>query len=105
MVTREEIEGALEQVHDPHVPVPIAKMGMLRGIDIAKDGSVKVELGIPCLGCPGVSMLRQSIKDAVLKLDGVSSVTIDEGWHHEWDTGMIAPEARAFMKQYGGIRT
>lgn len=104
MVTRRDVEIALERVHDPHVPVPIAQMGMLRGIEIADDGAVKVELGIPCLGCPGVSMLRQSIEDAVLDLAGVTSVTIDEGWHHEWDTHRIAPEARAFMQQYG-IRT
>lgn len=95
---------ALSAVHDPHVPVSIERMGMLRGIDIDADGRVTVELGIPCLACPGVSMLKQAIVEAVGSIPGVIGVTVDEGWHHAWHTGMIAPEARVFMQRYG-IRT
>ncbi|MGP4727576.1 metal-sulfur cluster assembly factor [Agrobacterium deltaense] len=104
MVTELEVKAALRAVHDPHVPVPIEEMGMLRGIEIADDGTVMVELGIPCLACPGVSMLKNDIVQAVSTIAGVTGVIVDEGWHHHWTTNMIAPEAREFMRR-NGIRT
>lgn len=104
MVSEQEVRQALSVVNDPHVPVSIERMGMLRNIAIAADGAVTIELGIPCLACPGVSMLKSEITAAVGALPGVTRVEVDEGWHHHWDTSMIAPEARIFM-QRNGIRT
>lgn len=101
MVTEQEVREALLAVHDPHIPVSIESMGMLRGIQISDTGVVDVELGIPCLACPGVSMLKQSVKDAVSGLDGVTSVNVSEGWHHDWNTQSIEPGARELMRRFG----
>ena len=56
---------ALEAVHDPHVPVSLRRMGMLREIDVSQDGVVNVQVCIPCMGCPGVGMLRENVREAV----------------------------------------
>jgi len=101
LVTEQEVREALLAVHDPHIPVSIERMGMLRGIQISDTGVVDVELGIPCLACPGVSMLKQSVMDAVGCLDGVTAVNINEGWHHEWTTQAIDPEAQQLMRRFG----
>lgn len=100
-MTEQEIRQALLAVNDPHIPVSIESMGMLRGIQISESGVVDVELGIPCLACPGVSMLKQSIRDAVSCLEGVSEVNVLEGWHHEWTTQSIEPGARQLMRRFG----
>ena len=42
--SREDVVEALEAVHDPHVPVSLRRMGMLRDIEIADDGSVIVQV-------------------------------------------------------------
>ncbi len=101
MVTEAEIRAALENVHDPHIPVSLRRMGMLREIDIAADGAVRVQLCIPCLACPGVSMLRGDIEDALACLDGVTSVVVDEGWHNHWSPDMVDAEARDLMRRNG----
>lgn len=101
MVTEQEIREALSSVNDPHIPVSIERMGMLRGIEISADGLVSIELGIPCLACPGVSMLKQSIVDALTNLRGVTGVRVDEGWHHDWSTQSIEPLARQQMRRFG----
>ncbi|MBR0954918.1 metal-sulfur cluster assembly factor [Bradyrhizobium canariense] len=101
MVTEEEVREALLAVNDPHIPTSIESMGMLRGIEISETGVVDVELAIPCLACPGVSMLKQSINDAVGRLEGVRKVNILEGWHHEWTTEAIDPGARQLMRRFG----
>lgn len=101
MVTEQEVRKALLTVNDPHIPVSIESMGMVRGIQISETGVVDIELVIPCLACPGVSMLRQSIRDAVSSLDGVSEVNVLEGWHHDWTTQFIEPVARQHMRRFG----
>ena len=100
-VREELVREALGRVHDPHIPIGIDRLGMVRGVDVAPDGSVVVQLGIPCLGCPGVSMLKQAVCDAVVAVPGVTAVSIEEGWEHEWTTEMVDAEARVHMRRYG----
>lgn len=92
---------ALEAVHDPHVPVSLRRMGMLREIDIADDGVVTVQVCIPCMGCPGAGMLRESVREAVQTLAGVNKVVVEEGWHLPWSREMIEPEVQEMMRANG----
>jgi len=100
-VTVQEVREALLAVNDPHIPVSIESMGMIREIRISGNGVVDVELAIPCLACPGVAMLKQAIRDAVGGLEGVSGVNVLEGWHHDWTTQAIDPLARQQMRRFG----
>ena len=99
--SREDVEKALEAVHDPHVPVSLRRMGMLREIEIGEDGTVTVQVCIPCMGCPGVGMLRENVREAVLAVPGVKQVNVEEGWHLPWSRDMIEPEVQDMMRLNG----
>ena len=99
--SREDVEKALEAVHDPHVPVSLRRMGMLREIEIGEDGTVTVQVCIPCMGCPGVGMLRENVREAVLAVPGVTQVNVEEGWHLPWSRDMIEPEVQDMMRLNG----
>ena len=101
MPSKEDIMQALEAVHDPHVPVSLRRMGMLREINITQDGIVNVQICIPCMGCPCVGMLRENIRDAVITLPGVTDVIVEEGWHLQWSRDMIEPEVQDMMRVNG----
>jgi ATP-binding protein involved in chromosome partitioning len=101
MPSKDDIMQALEVVHDPHVPVSLRRMGMLREINITQDGIVNVQICIPCMGCPGVGMLRENIRDAVITLPGVTDVIVEEGWHLQWSRDMIEPEVQDMMRLNG----
>ena len=101
MPSKEDIMQALEAVHDPHVPVSLRRMGMLREINITQDGIVNVQICIPCMGCPGVGMLRENIRDAVITLPGVTDVIVEEGWHLQWSRDMSEPEVQDMMRVNG----
>ena len=101
MPSKEDIMQALEAVHDPHVPESLRRMGMLREINITQDGIVNVQICIPCMGCPGVGMLRENIRDAVITLPGVTDVIVEEGWHLQWSRDMIEPEVQDMMRVNG----
>ncbi len=99
--SKEDVVEALEAVHDPHVPVSLRRMGMLREIDIADDGVVTVQVCIPCMGCPGAGMLRESVRETVQTLPGVTKVVVEEGWHLPWSREMIEPEVQEMMRANG----
>ena len=99
--SQDTILQALEQVNDPHVPVSLRRMGMLRDIEIRENGLVKIQICIPCLGCPGVGMLRENVRMAALSVPGVEEVVIEEGWHLPWSRDMIEPEVQDMMRANG----
>ena len=101
MPTREQVIDALEAVHDPHVPVSLRRMGMLRTVEVGADGAVSVEVCIPCMACPGASMIREGIRAALEPLEGVTAVEVVEGWHLPWSREMIEPEVRDLMRLNG----
>lgn len=100
-LTEETVRQALLAVNDPHVPVSLEKMAMLRNIAISEAGEVTVELGIPCLACPGVSMLKEQITSVVMAIPGARSVEVREGWHHRWTADMVDGPTRIYMRKYG----
>ena len=99
--SQEDLVMALEDVHDPHVPVSLRRMGMLREINVGNDGIVSVQVCIPCMGCPGVGMLRENVRTAVLSVPGVVDVVVEEGWHLPWSRDLIEPEVRDMMRANG----
>jgi metal-sulfur cluster biosynthetic enzyme len=76
-------------------------MGMLREVEIEAGGVVCVQLCVPCLGCPGLGMLRDRVEEAVLALAGVNRVVIDEGFHLKWSRDMVEPATRQLMRDNG----
>ncbi len=98
---RGEIVAALEAVHDPHVPVSLRRMGMLRDIGISDQGTVKVSVCIPCMACPGTALLRESVREAVMAVNGVNDVIVEEGWHLPWSRDMVDADVQDLMRVNG----
>lgn len=96
-----DVHRALESVHDPHVPASLASMGMLGEVEVRDDGLVRVGVRIPCMACPGVSMLRERLEEALLKQPGVTSVEMVEDWADPWDRTLVAPGTRDLMQAHG----
>src|SRR3984885_2584720 len=73
----EQVSKALEGVHDPEIRRPITELGMVKGIDIAPDGAVLVEVYLTVAGCPLRETIIRDVTAAVGKLPGVSSVRVE----------------------------
>src|SRR5271170_6637121 len=75
--TAEQITKALDGVQDPEIHRPITELGMVKGIDIASDGRVRVQVWLTVAGCPLRDTIIREVTAAVSKLPGVSSVRVD----------------------------
>ena len=97
----ERVFSALEEVHDPHVPVSLRRMGMIAAVDVAPDGHVLVRTRMPCIACPGSAIIREEIQAAVGKLDGVTQVDVAIAWEKPWHRDLVDEEVRELMRVNG----
>ncbi|MBB6344894.1 Mrp/NBP35 family ATP-binding protein [Nonomuraea muscovyensis] len=75
--TQQQVTAALATVIDPEIRRPITDLGMVKSIDIAPDGVVRVGVYLTVAGCPMKDTIRRDVVAAVSKLDGVPSVELE----------------------------
>jgi ATP-binding protein involved in chromosome partitioning len=75
--TTDEVSRALAGVNDPEIHRPITELGMVKNIDVAADGSVRVDVWLTVAGCPMRETITNLVTAAVSKLDGVSRVQVE----------------------------
>ncbi|HEX4657212.1 MAG TPA: Mrp/NBP35 family ATP-binding protein [Streptosporangiaceae bacterium] len=75
--TTDEVSRALAGVNDPEIHRPITELGMVKNIDVAADGTVRVDVWLTVAGCPMRDAITREVTAAVSKLDGVSRVQVE----------------------------
>ncbi|MFW6722268.1 Mrp/NBP35 family ATP-binding protein [Streptomyces sp. MAR4 CNY-716] len=76
-VTEEAVRAALATVNDPEIHRPITDLGMVKSVEIGTDGSVAVGVFLTIAGCPMRDTITSRVTDAVEKVAGVTSVTVE----------------------------
>ncbi|MFI9556945.1 Mrp/NBP35 family ATP-binding protein [Nonomuraea endophytica] len=75
--TQELVTAALATVIDPEIRRPITDLGMVKSVDIAPDGAVRVGVYLTVAGCPMKDTIRRDVVNAVSKVDGVAGVELE----------------------------
>jgi ATP-binding protein involved in chromosome partitioning len=75
--TIDEVSRALAGVNDPEIHRPITELGMVKNVDVAADGAVRVDVWLTVAGCPLRDTITREVTAAVSKLDGVSRVRVE----------------------------
>jgi len=76
-VTRDQIIDVLRPVEDPELHRSIVDLGMVRSIDPAADGSVRILVALTVPGCPLKNEITRRVETAVTALDGVTAAAVD----------------------------
>ena len=74
--TDEQVTAALAGVNDPEIRRPITELGMVKSVDIAPDGNVRVEVYLTVAGCPLRDTITREVTAAVAAVPGVSGVAV-----------------------------
>jgi len=72
----DQINAALATVNDPEINRPITDLGMVKSVDIRRDGIVEVGIYLTVEGCPMKGAINDRVIDAVMKVAGVSRVDV-----------------------------
>src|ERR1700684_1990075 len=73
----EQVSRALDGVQDPEIHRPITELGMVKDIQVAADGGVRVQVWLTVAGCPLRDTITREVTAAVAKVAGVSSVGVE----------------------------
>ena len=96
MVTEEDIIKSIKTVIDPEVGFDVYSMGLIYDIFIEGE-MVKINMTLSTKGCPLHELIKQWVKDAVLKVDGVKDAKITIVWEPAWNAGMATDEVKKAM--------
>lgn len=96
------VRAAVEGVPDPELPpVTLGMLGMVELVEVADDGSVRIELLPTFSGCPATEMMSQDVRTALAHVEGVGEVTIR--WRHTpaWSSLRISAEGHERLREFG----
>jgi len=75
--TPEQLVEALRPVEDPELHRSIVDLGMLRRAEMRDGGVADICVALTVAGCPLRNEIQRRVKDAVVTLDGVTSVDLE----------------------------
>ena len=83
----------IKKIYDPEIPVNIYELGLIYNIDIDEKNKVNIDMTLTSPNCPVAESLPNSVKDSVLKVDGVSDVDLKLVWDPPWDKDKMSEAA------------
>jgi ATP-binding protein involved in chromosome partitioning len=75
--TVEQVTQALAGVNDPEIHRPITELGMVKDVQVAADGTVRVDVWLTVSGCPLRDTITREVTAAVSALTGVRRVQVE----------------------------
>ena len=67
----------------------------------ALKGNVGVEMTLTSMGCPVQDLIQADAELAVMKVDGVNSVTVDFVWSPPWSPQKMTEDGKKQMRMFG----
>jgi FeS assembly SUF system protein len=89
-----KIIEALRQVYDPEIPVNIYELGLIYGVEIAADRSVKILMTLTSPGCPVAGSLPGEVQRRVEAVDEVKEAEVVLVWEPPWDKSKMSEAAQ-----------
>lgn len=90
----ERAVAMLKTVYDPEIPVDIYNLGLIYGIDLDDDGTLKVDMTLTAPSCPAADFLVDDARIKLESIEGVTSVDIRIVFEPEWNKNMMSEEAK-----------
>ena len=91
---KEKVILEIKKIYDPEIPVNIYELGLIYNIDIDEKKKVNIDMTLTSPNCPVAESLPNSVKDRVLKVDGVSDVDLNLVWDPPWDKDKMSEAAK-----------
>ena len=91
---KEKVILEIKKIYDPEIPVNIYELGLIYNIDIDNKNKVNIDMTLTSPNCPVAESLPNSVKDNVLKVDGVSDVDLKLVWDPPWGKDRMSEAAK-----------
>lgn len=92
---------ALAGVTDPELPVSLVDLGIVYAVDPGADGVVRIDLTFTSIGCPGMDMILDDVRAAVVGVPGVTEVRVEVVWSPPWTKARLTSRGRRLLQASG----
>ena len=91
---KEKIVSEIKKIYDPEIPVNIYELGLIYKIEIINTDKVLIEMTLTTPNCPVAESLPNSVKENILKIDGVEDVDLKLVWDPPWTKDKMSEAAK-----------
>ena len=91
---KNKIIDEIKKIYDPEIPVNIYDLGLIYKIDINEENNVFLEMTLTSPNCPVAESLPNSVKENILKIDGVEDVELKLVWDPPWTKEKMSEAAK-----------
>lgn len=101
MASEEAILEAMHQVEDPEIGINVVDLGLLYGVNQDDAGNVVLDMTLTSMGCPLTEKIIEDTRNALMPLEGVTSVEVNWVWDPPWGPDSMTDEGKLMMKVMG----
>ena len=91
---KEKIINEIKKIYDPEIPVNIFELGLIYKIEVIDNKKVLIEMTLTSPNCPVAESLPNSVKENILKIDGVEDVELKLVWDPPWTKEKMSEAAK-----------
>ena len=91
---KEKIISEIKKIYDPEIPVNIFELGLIYKIEVNDDKKVLIEMTLTSPNCPVAESLPNSVKENILKIDGIHEVDLKLVWDPPWSKDKMSEAAK-----------
>ncbi len=91
---KDKIISEISKIYDPEIPVNIYELGLIYKIEIDDKKKVEIEMTLTSPNCPVAESLPITVKDNILKIDGIKDVNLKLVWDPPWSKEKMSEAAK-----------
>tara|TARA_B100000941_G_C28340064_1_gene466242 strand:+ start:141 stop:443 length:303 start_codon:yes stop_codon:yes gene_type:complete len=91
---KQKVISEIKKIYDPEIPVNIFELGLIYKIEVVEDKKVLIEMTLTSPNCPVAESLPNSVKENILKIDGIVDVNLKLVWDPPWTKDKMSEAAK-----------
>ncbi len=91
---KNKIIEEVKKIYDPEIPVNIYDLGLIYKIEVDENNKVNIDMTLTSPNCPVAESLPKEVKNNIMKIDGVSDVSLNLVWEPPWNKDKMSESAK-----------
>ena len=84
----------VKKIYDPEIPVNIYELGLIYKIEVDEKNKINIDMTLTSPNCPVAESLPKEVKENIMKVEGVSDVSLNLVWEPPWDKDKMSEAAK-----------
>ena len=89
-----QINGALQSIYDPEIPVNIYDLGLIYAVNIDPEGVATITMTLTAPNCPAAEAMPLEVANKVKAVAGVTDCKVDIVFEPQWGMEMMSDVAK-----------